>query len=272
MVDTQTLILLLERLGFTKKEAEVYLVLLELNEALPSTIAKKSALKRPTVYLTLEKLQARGVINSIKKSGVLYYRASKPEVFLQKEKENMEVMKKTIDTLNIGLPELQSLHNQYAITPQMSVYYGKDGLIQVMEDTLTTKGELLCWSNIDLNVYTVLADYYPSYIKKKVKRKIWLKGIFLYQKSALEFKKRGKKELREVYLIPEEKFYFENEINIYDDKIAITSHKDQIGVIIQNKHIANAQKAIFNLAFEHAKELEKQLLTKKDIQFLRRRK
>ena len=55
-------------------------------------------------------------------------------------------------------------------------------------------------------------------------------------------------------------YLFKNEINIYDDKVAIISHEDQIGVIIQNKNIADTQRSIFELGFEYAKILEKQKL------------
>ncbi len=75
------------------------------------------------------------------------------------------------------------------------------------------------------------------------------------------FKKFGEAELREIYLIPKEKFPFRNEINIYDDKVAIISHEDEIGVIIQNKNIADTQRSIFELGFEYAKILERDLLT-----------
>jgi hypothetical protein len=45
-------------------------------------------------------------------------------------------------------------------------------------------------------------------------------------------------------------------INIYDDKVAIVSHQDQVGVIIENKNIADTQRSIFNFAFDYAKILE----------------
>ena len=92
--------------------------------------------------------------------------------------------------------------------------------------------------------------------------------MFTYDENGLNFKKNSEKELREVYLVPSEKFPFENEINIYNDKISITSLKDKIGVIIQNQNIADTQRAIFNLGYEYAKLFEKELLTEKDKKFL----
>ncbi len=270
MIDPSVLTQLLKNIGFSEKEATVYLTLLELNEALPAGIARKTGLKRPTTYLVLEELQKRGIVSSVKKSGILYYQASKPEVFLEKERQRITSMNKTLETLTTALPELQALHQQYAATPQMSVYYGKEGLIQVMEDTLTAKGDILCWSNTDLAVNTLLKDYHPSYVKKKVKRKIWSKCLFLEDAIGRNFKKRSKEELREVRFLPEDERVFGNEINIYDDKVSIISHEDQVGVIIQNKNIAETQRAIFELCFKMAKQLEKEVLTKDDIEFLKR--
>lgn len=242
----------LNSIGFTEKESLIYLTLLELNESLPSTISRKSGVKRPTTYVILEQLQKKGFVSHISKKGNLFYRAVDPSLLLEEEKN------KFLKLQNV-MPLLQKLNQKFEVTPQMSVYEGKEGLIQIMEDTLTAKSDLSCWANPNIAM-DLLEDYYPTYVKKKVERKIWLRGIFCYDNIGLKFKTRGKEELREVYLVPVEKFPFKNEINIYDDKVAIISHQDQIGVIIQNQNIADTQKAIFNLAFEYAKLLEKDLL------------
>lgn len=58
-MEIQHLALILQRIGFTEKEAKVYLSLLEFGETVTSAIARHSQLKRPTVYLTLENLQKK---------------------------------------------------------------------------------------------------------------------------------------------------------------------------------------------------------------------
>ena len=252
MIDGKRITKMLEKLGFTEKEAQVYMILLELNEALPSTIARKSNLKRPTVYSILEKLQKKGFASHIKRDRLVYFRSISPHFFLEKEDAHVKDMSSALSDLKASLPDLLSLHQKYAATPQMSVFTGRAGLIQIMEDTLTTKTELLCWANTEL-AFNSLKDYYPTYIQKKVQKKLWLRGIFCKDPLGEVFKSKGKEELREVYLISKEDYPFNNEINIYDDKVAIISHEDQIGVIIQNQNIADAQRAIFNFAFKYAK-------------------
>ncbi|PIZ72141.1 hypothetical protein COY07_03625 [Candidatus Peregrinibacteria bacterium CG_4_10_14_0_2_um_filter_43_11] len=239
---------ILENNGLSEKEAKVYLTLLELKEALPSSISRRSGIKRPTTYVVLDQLQKKGLVSYVKKGKWQYFQAINPHSLLEKEYNRYH-------GLELALPELLQLHQRYAVTPQMQVFEGKAGLIQIMEDTLTTKTELLVWANTTAAVMSCLKDYYPEYIRKKVERGIWVRGVVCDDKLSVQFKERGKAELRELYLIPEKDFPFKNEINIYDDKVAIVSHEDEIGVIIRNQNIADTQRAIFKLGFEYAKIL-----------------
>jgi len=269
MVEQKELLQILQNIGFNDKEARIYLTILELNEALPGAIARISGIKRSTTYLILEQLEKKGLVSHIKRGGHLYFQACRPEFLIENQRKKYEEVRNQLNSLEKILPELNLLHKDFTVTPQMSVFKGKAGLIQIMEDTLTTSTGLLCWANISVAVHTVLEDYYPTYIRKKVKNKVFLKGIFPYEKRSLDFKKMGDRELREVYLIPADRFPFKNEINIYDDKVAIISHNDEVGVIIQNQSIADTQRIIFDLAFAYAKILEKDLLTKEDLAYLK---
>ena len=244
---------ILQNTGLTEKEAKVYLNLLQLKEALPSTIAKRSEVKRPTAYLILDQLVKKGLVSKIKKGPYYYFQPVSPHSLLEDEYNRFKNLEK-------ALPDLLNLHRSFLVKPQVSFFEGKEGLIRIMEDTLTAKTDLLCWADVSLATGTLLADYYPTYVEKKVKNKIWLRGIFSYDKEALKYKKLGKEQLREVYLIPKEDFPFKNEINIYDDKVAIISHEDQMGVIIQNKNIADTQRSIFKFAFKYAKIAEREIL------------
>jgi sugar-specific transcriptional regulator TrmB len=257
-MDKEDLLRTLQTMGFKEKEARVYLALLELNEALPGTLSRKTGVKRSTTYLILEQLERKGLASHIKKMGHLYFQACKPELLIEAQTKKYAKAKTELESLKTILPALSHLHQDLTATPQMSVFRGKEGLIQIMEDTLTVKDKmLLCWANTDLAVNTLLSDYHPSYLKKKIKRKIWSKCLFLNDETGIKLQNRSQKELREVRFIPKDLYYFENEINIYDDKMSIISHKDMLGVIIQNEAIANTQRTIFRFAFEYAKSLGK---------------
>lgn len=71
--------------------------------------------------------------------------------------------------------------------------------------------------------------------------------------EALSFKNRDKEELRESVFLSKAKLPLHGEMNIYDDKIAILSYENPVGVIVQNQAIADMQRSILNLSYEIAR-------------------
>lgn len=66
----------------------------------------------------------------------------------------------------------------------------------------------------------------------------------------------NKEEMRTAFLIPEEKFRFSPEINIYDNKVMIASWREKLGIIIESAEIADAMKKIYELSWQEAKRLD----------------
>ena len=76
------------------------------------------------------------------------------------------------------------------------------------------------------------------------------KGIEFKMIYTGEEKIREKLELTTARFIPSEKFPLSSSFIIYDSKVAMVSLKGKlIGVIVENKEIANTFRSIFNLAW-----------------------
>lgn len=242
---------ILKGIGLSEKEAKIYLALLDFGEALPRVIANRSGVKRSTAYFTLNELVKKGIASKVKIGGYDYYQPISPQSLLDQQS-------KLFKDLESIVPDLVARQGRFSVQPQITIHHGREGVIHVMEDSLTTDGEIYAWANIDEAATGYLKDYYPEYIKKKNKKKIWVRAIFTGGPEGKKFQERGLKELREVYAIPEEIFPFANEINIYDDRIFIISHADKLGIIIRNKNIAETQRSIFKLSFYAAKKIDKE--------------
>lgn len=241
---------ILSELGLSDKEVKVYLALLEFGSSLASTISRKIGLKRPTVYMILESLRQRGFVTTHTKAKITYFKAIDPDILVEHYYSKYSMLKDAV-------PELKMLNKMFQVKPHVSVYEGTDGLKRMMEDTLTTdNGELLVWSDINLAWHGPISDYFPEYVKKRVEKKILVRGIFTESEAAQGFKDRSELELRDVRLIPPQKFPFKNEVNIYNNKVNIISFKDEIGVMIENQAIADTQKSIFLFAWEYANLLD----------------
>lgn len=252
-MEKNEIIEILMETGLTDKEAKVYMVLLELKEAIPSTISRVANIKRPTAYVILEQLQKRGLVSYCRQDGkYMYYHALPPKLLLEREYNKYTKLEK-------ALPSLRLMHQRFSSQPQMSLFEGRDGLISLFEDSLTATTDISCWANLDA-VDDGMRGYEAVYLKKRLTRGINMKCVYSFGKKAVAHKKRQRQELCEIYMISPESFPMENHIMIYDDKISITSFYDQIGVIIQNRNIADSQRTIFNMCFAYARQLEPTLL------------
>jgi len=242
---TKTLIPTLKNIGLTDKEARVYIACLEAGSNVVSKIGKLAGLNRVTAYDILEKLKEKGFVNFLTKNNLKYFSATDPEIIVA------ETQRKTQNLKSI-LPDLKRLKGD-TVHPHIQYFEGVDGIKTIYADTLISKTEILNYAN-SREIRNFWPDYDKEYVEKRAKKKIFLKGIAPNDKWGKQVHTDDKKYFREIRLIDPKRFDFTNEINIYDDKVAIASFSSElIGMIIESKEIANTQRAIFKMAWEFAK-------------------
>lgn len=234
-----------KHIGLTDKEARVYIALLELGSTGVSEIARRARVNRVTAYDVLEKLMKKGMANTFLKSGIRFYDATDPQMVSAELKRRQHDFTKT-------LPDLRRLRGD-AIHPRIRYFEGLDGIKAIYEDTLSSKTEILNYSN-SREIREHWQNYDEEYVTKRVKHKIYLRGISPADEHGEWVHEHDKEYFREIRLVPANQFTFTNEINIYDDKVAIISYKDKplIGMIIESVEIANTQRDIFKMAWEFA--------------------
>lgn len=229
---------ILKDYGLNEKESQVYLATLELGEATGFQIFKKTALKKPTVYYVLEELHKRGLINQTKKEKKRYFVAEDPE----KIKKDLVDKLKVFDEL---LPELRSIYNSKVNKPKLRFYEGKEGVKEVYKDTLRFKSEILAFAS-ERMMHTLGKDFSDEYVAKRVKNEIPVRAImpstdFLHK----NYVRKNLAHLRIVKLIDEKKYNFPIEINIYANKVALMSFRDELGLIIESDEISKMMKMMF---------------------------
>ena len=99
-------------------------------------------------------------------------------------------------------------------------------------------------------------DYFKTYYKRRSDKNIAIRAIHPDTPMARERIRRNKEELRESALIPADKFYFDPEIQLYDNKINIASWKEKMGIIIESEEIFKTLVVAFDLSWAQAKILE----------------
>lgn len=243
-------------LGFGDKEASVYLALLELGPSTTAEISRKAGINRTTGYDILESLINDGLVSPLGKTKIQKFVAENPDkmiVFLEnKIKQGEEKLKQAYNLL----PELFSVYNTDE-KPKVKYYEGVNGMKEAFEDTLTSSEEILAYATGDDAIKSVGNEYVEEYINKRVAKNIKIRVICPDNLESLTMVNKNREQLRESTIVPENKFHFSVETDIYDNKVLSISWKEKFAVLVESKEIADTQKKIFELAWIGAREIGK---------------
>lgn len=247
----------LHTLGFSEKEATVYVALLELGHGTVAEIARKAGINRTTGYDILDSLASKKVVSVTGKEPKQEFAAEPPGAVIGYLRREAELARERIAKAEALVPQLRSVHATQN-RPKIKFYEGTDGLKQVYEDTLTSTESIRAYANAD-DVHKGIPNYFPNYFKRRAEKGISIRAIFPMNPAGIARAAFDKEEKREVAFVPADTYYFSPEINIYDNKIMIASWKEKLGISIESAEIADAMKKIFELAWAEAKRLDQKL-------------
>jgi len=249
------------QIGLTRKEVKIYLELVKIGAQANSIIARKVGLNRTTAYSILKSLEKKGMISSYNKNHTKYFTANDPNClvgYLDRRCKTFDYYKTEMLTL---IPKIRELNRGNLLDysqPIISFYEGKDGVKFVMNDALKASSHFLTFVPLhkwfDLGLVEFLLDFRHTRVNEK---NIVLKAIVPDTKEVRAFfndNASSFKELTHISYISDPEFtkMFENQINIYDDKVSIIHLEKglEYGVIIKSKQIADMQKAIFDIVWK----------------------
>ena len=235
----------MKEFGLTDNEIKTYIACLKLGTALVQEIAKKANTYRTYTYEVLKSLVEKGLMSYVIKNGKQYFEVAEPEKLINILKEKEQKIRKII-------PDLKILYKTALEKPKIELYEGKEGVKTILDDIIRTRKEVLIYGNTE-NQIKIFSFYFPNYILRRVENKIHTKVITEKSPTTISMLRTEKKELRETRFI--DKIKFSTVTYIYDNKIAmLTLEKEIIGVLIENKNIADTQKQIFGALWNISKK------------------
>lgn len=247
----------LQSFGFSEKEADVYVALLELGKGTVSKISQQAGINRTTGYDILGSLVNKKLVSVSGKEPKQEYAAEPPTAITEYLKRQILETEGYIKQAEKILPELILLHT-IENRPKIRFYEGTDGLEYVYEDTLTSSEPIRAYATVD-DMHKALPNYFPKYYKRRAEKNISIRAIVPETPVGKERETHDVEEKREIAFVPAEKYYFSPEINIYDNKVMIASWREKLGIIIESEEIADAMKKIYELAWAEAKQLDEKL-------------
>lgn len=235
----------LQNIGFTEKESKVYLACLESGLAGVSDISKRSKINRVTTYDILERLLKKGVVSLSNVNDTKLFEAIEPETVVH------EFERKT-QKFRDALPDFKRIKGG-TIAPKIRYFEGIEGIKAIYEDTLSSSTEILNYAN-STEIRKHWENYDEEYVQRRIAKRIYLRGLTPDDEQGLSVVARNHISYREIRPIDKYKYNFPNEVNIYDNKVATISFNEHTlcGIIIDDKDIANTERAIFQMAWDLA--------------------
>lgn len=248
---------MLMNLGLSEKETQIYEAALESGPETAQKIARGAGTTRTAAYTYIKSLTKKGLMSSNIRDKKTYFSAEPPEnLFRLIEMRKKELQHSSFELKKI-IPKLRLLFETNEERPRVRVFEGREGLKTMTNDLLKSKFSSL-EELISLDeLYAIVPprqDDHREKIQKKFK-KIPNKTIYTTKDGPFLKEKDGTDER---HFLPKEKFPFSGSVNIYGNKISLTSYKKTItGVIVENKEIADTLRTLFNLAWKASERKSK---------------
>ena len=244
----------LREIGLSDKEAKVYLAALTLGKSTAQEISSQAGVNRATTYVIIESLKQRGLMSSFEQKEKTFFISESPERLMSLLRKEEQAIIERQGKIKKIMPELLSIYRSADNKPKVKFYEGKEGLCSIKQEYLKMKGKEI-YNISDLDTYHSYLPPDKNYTKKRIERGIRAKLIYISKHEPDKRFNSSEKELRETKFIPFSNFPFRSDITIFDDKVSIESYKENaVGILIEDKHIANSMKAIFDFIWKASEE------------------
>ncbi len=250
----------LERAGFSKKEAAIYVALLLTGGAYPSKISGITKLNRSTVYKTLEVLSIKGLVTELEKRNKLFYQVEKPKNIERLARSQITIAKRELESAETVLPILEGLYAQLENKPIVRFFEGEEGVLRVYADhvSVDNKYEMLAFSNTSDLMQFITEDFRNDYIKKKAKLGITTRAILPDEELDMQYNETIYANIPKsiwpvLKHVPRAQFPYKSDVTIYGkNKVSIINFSEPqfSGTIIEDKTIHDMMAMIFELSWE----------------------
>ncbi len=228
----------LEEIGLSGKEAEVYMALLKLGEASASRISEIAQLNRITTYVLLKSLGEKGFCSVYVRNNIQYFKPTKPEGIIGLLEERKDKIKSI-------MPLLKEEEKLIEGKPEVSMFEGKRGISSMLDTLLRdAESERIVRVYGNYSIAEKVVEYQSlSWRKRRVAGKIQIRAIVDEIPEELQ-EMKGWKELSKVRR-NKKLAKLGSYVMITKNYVAYLVFRGELsGILIKDKEIVN--KELFN--------------------------
>ncbi len=225
---------ILEELGLSKGEVNVYLALLKLGETKVGSVIEKSGMASSAVHNSINSLWEKGIVSYIKKGKIRFYKTLPPKQLVN----YLDDKKKRL--LRI-IPELDSMHKDSNENQDAEIFEGIKGIMSMLNILIegANKGEEYLFFSVKADNNKEIQEFFEIYDSKRKEKGLVVKGLAPKElKGFFDKRKTLKMKYTASPLI--------SDVSVCNGKIAIFAWGEKpIGYFIESKQLYNMFREFF---------------------------
>lgn len=239
---------ILEKIGLTKKEAEVYETLLRLGNSPIASVLKETGSHPQVVYRAIDSLKKQGLVVESRRRHRKYIRAEDPRKLIKLEKEKLAELETTVKKLN----ELRAPTKGAVVRVSHGDEAIRDLRLRGVEELKASDTYYVIGASSD-RYYEIMGDTHKEFRRKREKKRIRWKVIgYEDQREVLDKERAGKNT--QIRYLPVQ-FPVFSSTNVFNDTVAILIWSDEpIAIVIESAEVAESYKQYFNTLWRFASE------------------
>lgn len=239
----------LKEMGFSDKESDVYLSMLELGPAAVQDISKKAGVNRSTTYVMIEALKRRGLVSSYEKGKKQFFLAESPHSLKLLLQDEMADLKARQARLDAALPRLEAIYKTQDDKPSVRFFEGEQGLMQIRREIVDSKMPSWEFYSVD----EALTEMTRIGHEERVRGTKKLTGRALFTvKPGFEvpyFDRDGV----EIRTLPYDQFPFSGDLVLSGSRVYIFSMKSiGLTIVIENDEMTEIVRTLYEAAWSCA--------------------
>lgn len=227
----------LQYLGLSEKEAKVYELLADTEALSAATIAKRTDIKRASVYEVLQGLEKKQLISSFKKHGHMYFYIDAPEKLVLQHQTKLKLAESIVTKIKQKKTKQDIL---------IETHKDKAGFQKCYRDILLShEKEFLAWSNFESFDRIIDPKEDEKWTRERVENGTRPRLIMVKNPVSEKFQREDIKYPRETLLI-EAKSNFSSSLVITDESIYLFDDKpDTLVIKVQHPGFSTMMREIF---------------------------
>jgi sugar-specific transcriptional regulator TrmB len=244
---------ILEELGLTEHERNLYSLSLLLGPTSTATLAEHMHMPRSNVYKVIAGLEKQGLAQfSGKGTYSKTFMVESPSLIVELLRKKQERLKTQSQKFVEDIPNLLTLYKQGEMPTKVKVLQGQKQFIQTFGRVVEEARDEVCFfGSFQHFLQYISYEAGMEHIKTRSKRGIFSRALLLPDEEAKKVALRDKQELRETRFY-QTKQPFVTSFYIFANKVAFWQPKTPLAVLVEDEYIVAMIQDMFNQLWEKA--------------------